>query len=183
VVAEHSSLSSALSIQGARSVRLVAVDTGATVWSKSTHDSALDGGLPEAVADMVTAAARVVLHTEEGSGLDDLVVSSLSWFHVLRLTQDKQAVHLLLDRRVANLSLARRELKALVSPPLPHRANAPQSVTFDVSLGIDAELTQELPRLQGGISVPDWFSQLADERFDADTSTLVRVLVGLRGLA
>jgi hypothetical protein len=55
---------------------------------------------------MVAAAARVVGHTEPGSGPDDLVLSSLSWFHVLRLTGDQQVVHLMLDRSTANLSLA-----------------------------------------------------------------------------
>lgn len=165
MVREHSSLRSALSIQGAHSVRVVAVETGATVWSQSSEVDGHDGGLPAAVADLLTAAARVVGHTDADAGLDDLVLSSLSWFHILRLTHDKQAVHLQLDRRVANLALARRELKAmvtLVSPPLPHRATAPPSVTLDLILDFD---------------VPDW---LSDEPFDADTPTLVRVLAGLR---
>jgi hypothetical protein len=181
-------LSRALNIQGARAVSVVALDSGAMVWSRSTRDHAgNDDVLGAGLADMVAAAARVVGHTELGSGLDDLVMSSLSWFHVMRLTGDQQVVHLLLDRSTANLSLARRELKTLVVAPLPQREVAQVSKPPDVPTNgaanesVPRHLTQEPMRLQGGMNIPEWLSQLADEPFDADTPTLERVLAGLRG--
>jgi hypothetical protein len=188
---EQQSLSRALNIQGARAVSVVALDSGAMIWSRSTRDHLDRGGnddvLGAGLADMVAAAARVVGHTELGSGLDDLVLSSLSWFHVLRLTGDQQVVHLLLDRGTANLSLARRELKTLVVPPLPQReatqAIEPPAVPTNGPANgtVPEHLTHDPMRLQGGMNIPDWLSQLADEPFDADTPTLERVLAGLRG--
>ena len=176
-------MSRALNIQGARAVSVVALDSGAMVWSRSTRDHLDDAGNDDALgaglADMVAAAARVVGHTELGSGLDDLVLSSLSWFHVLRLTGDRLVVHLLLDRSTANLSLARRELKTLVVPPLPQREADTAPVVPTNGAG-PKHLIHEPMRLQGEMDIPDWLSRLAEQPFDADTPTLERVLAGLR---
>jgi hypothetical protein len=102
--------------------------------------------------------------------------------------------HLILDRRVANLSLARRELKALVDATFqqPQLQSAPAPAAPVELLPIDlllphrtstkTEATIEEPRERGAPGLPTWLEQFAGQPFETDTHTIERVLAGLRGL-
>jgi hypothetical protein len=129
----HAALHRAIRILGASAVTLVAADTGATIWTLTAPDEpAADGAsvadVSGAVADLVDAAVAVVRLTEARHEFDDLVLSSDAWFHVLRLLpgadgadrpDDDCVVHLRLDRRRANLALARHELRAMTTDQRP----------------------------------------------------------------
>jgi hypothetical protein len=129
VIDEQPALRRALVIHGAQSISMVSLSTGTAIWSagapsmdavaagEADAEPEADQAVGGAVADLIGVAARMVGLTDGGALMDDLVLSSASWFHVLRVGGGPRlgpcVIHLMLDRRVANLALARRELKGL----------------------------------------------------------------------
>jgi hypothetical protein len=166
----HVALRRALAIQGAQSVRVVSLATGATVWSQTVEDRPdaddADPDLSGAVAALADLAARIVGLTDADPLFDDLVLSSFTRFHVLRLTMtgvEPHVVHLVLKRGVANLALARLELKSLAAAPAAERPGTralPAGPSKEIleavpepALPDDAEPPTELPHRTGAPAV------------------------------
>ncbi|GAA4688330.1 hypothetical protein [Phytohabitans rumicis] len=165
----------ALDIVGARAVTLIALDSRKPLRSHAV-DPLPDGeNVAEVAAALAETAAELVRLTD-GAGMDDLLVTGPAWFHLLRVVDGGWVAHLMLDRRVANLALARREFRALVnsatvqersrSPALPRRTPA-----------------ANLPRpASGPVEPSNWFATVAGEPYRTDARTLRRVRDGLRQL-
>jgi hypothetical protein len=115
----------ALRIPGARAVTVTAIDSRTPVWSSATDDQAPDddGDLAAMAAAMAETAAELVRRTDPSTMMDDLLVTSAAWFHVLRVVGapagGTRVAHLVLDRRVANLAMARRDFRKLLEPNGP----------------------------------------------------------------
>jgi hypothetical protein len=109
-------LAQALRISGALAVMLTSVESRTTLWSTSAGNGRDDTGVAVLGAAMAEAAAEMLRLGSGGgaSDLDDLLVTGPTSFHVLRLV-DGQVAHLVLDRRAANLAMARREFRHLVA--------------------------------------------------------------------
>ncbi|HKT05000.1 MAG TPA: hypothetical protein VJT31_36255 [Rugosimonospora sp.] len=179
-------LRGATRIPGARALSVVSLATGTVVWSwaggePAGTDGPGDGGGGDALGGVLTdialAAAHLVRVTDAGQPVDDLVLTSMSWFHVLRPVlagEAQHVVHLLLDRSVANLALARWELKALL------HAQAVPALVLPRRAGAVAVAPPRAAEPDGG--VPTWYAMFAGELFEDDTHTLNRVLAGLREL-
>jgi len=108
----------ALGITGARAVIVTAIDTRKPLRLAAV-DALPDGeSVAEMAAAMAETAVELVRLTDPDTAMDDLLVSSRGWFHVLRVVEDAGATgyvaHLLLDRREANLAMARREFRDLL---------------------------------------------------------------------
>ncbi|WP_432829187.1 hypothetical protein [Dactylosporangium sp. CA-092794] len=163
--------------------------TEAVVWSVTAEDPIADD-VVGVLTELVGVAARMVRLTDGADVLDDLVITSPAWFHVLRTAgaqgDDTHVVHLLLDRRSANLALARLELRTLVdaaaSAPEPVRAlpAAPQQPGLPHRSSRKATATR--PARSATAAVPAWLAQFAGETFEMDEEILDRVLAGLRRL-
>lgn len=160
----------ALDILGARAVTVTAIDTR-TLLRSHTVDGDPDGGsVAEIAAALAETAAELVRRTDPGTAMDDLLITGPTWFHLLRVVDEACVVHLMLDRRVANLALARREFRSLAesatveersrSPALPRRTPA-----------------AHMPPV--AFSEKQWF---AGVQYRADVQTLHRVRDGLRQL-
>ncbi|AGZ44751.1 hypothetical protein [Actinoplanes friuliensis] len=118
------SLENAVRIPGAYGVALIAAGTPALTW--------WTGGNPPAPAEVKAAAgvalsALALVRLNATDTLDDILITSTTAFHVLRLVRGEdgsdQVAHLMLRRAGANLAMARREFRALTEGPLP--ANRP----------------------------------------------------------
>src|SRR5690348_9564001 len=104
-------LTQALRISGASQVMLTAIESRTPVWSAGR---AREGAEVAALGAMVAeAAAEMVRLSTAGVEMDDLLVTSPTSFHVLRVI-DGQVAHLVLDRSAANLAMARREFRQIV---------------------------------------------------------------------
>ncbi|WP_432976583.1 hypothetical protein [Dactylosporangium sp. CA-233914] len=198
---EHAALRSVMRIQGARSVTVVSLATEAVVWSE-TAAQPIGADVAGAISQLVGVAARMVRLNDGAEVLDDLVITSPAWFHVLRIAAaqgDTQVVHLLLDRRSANLALARWELRTLLDtatlpalpeplPALPEPPGLPHR-TSNKAAGAQPPPQRPADRRDapasapGETAVPAWLAQFAGETFEMDIQTLDRVLAGLRRLA
>ncbi len=105
-------LAQALRISGASLILLTSIESRTTVWSAGrarvgADVAALGAAITEAAAEMVRLSAA-------GTEMDDLLVTSPANFHVLRVV-DGQVAHLVLDRGVANLAMARREFSQMIA--------------------------------------------------------------------
>jgi hypothetical protein len=108
-MSEH--LRQALRISGASLVMLTSIEDRTPVWSAGRVRS--DSDVAALGAVIAEAAAALVRLTTAGVDLDDLLVTSAANFHVLRVV-DGTVAHLVLDREVANLAMARREFRDVV---------------------------------------------------------------------
>lgn len=107
-------LENAVRIPGATAVALIAADGPALTWwaggrTPTEEESAAAAG--------VAASAAALVRLSEGGKLDDVLVTSASAFHVLRLVPgedgSEQVAHLMLRRAGANLAMARHEFRTL----------------------------------------------------------------------
>jgi hypothetical protein len=202
-------LREAMRIPGADSVTVISVTTRNQVWSRSVHRSNRDDTTVVAAVAIAAHAADLACLHDPDSQLDDLLVTTPRWFHLLRFTVgrdwDPQVVHLVLDRRVANLAMARIELKRLVVADRVVAGAVPPATEPAAKMkhpGQAGELPRREPgeRAQRGSAVaaapgavdvadenvdhrlPGWFGLLAGEPFVTDTPTLDRLIEGLREL-
>jgi hypothetical protein len=108
-------LEDAVRIPGATAVALIAADGPALTWwaggrTPTEEESASAAG--------VAGSAAALVRLSEGGKLDDVLVTSATAFHVLRLIPGEdgadQVAHLMLRRAGANLAMARHEFRTLV---------------------------------------------------------------------
>ncbi|MDR7276225.1 hypothetical protein [Catenuloplanes atrovinosus] len=108
-------LAEALRIPGARRVALVAEGASAPTWTSTPGgpEEPTDG--TATVAVVMVQAARELLRLTAGGDVDDLLLTSGEFFHVLRLVErpgrGAEVVHLTLRRSGANLAMARHEFR------------------------------------------------------------------------
>lgn len=139
--AERSPLAHALAIPGADAVALIAVEGRSLTWwagGRTPDDDAAAGALA-----LAEAARSLVRITDPDDELGDVLVTSASAFHVLRMIRsasgEPQVAHLTLRRGGANLAMARQEFKVLTeryvgesgSPPRQSAAGGPFAVPAD----------------------------------------------------
>lgn len=166
----------ALRIPGAQAVIVTAIETRRLLRSEAAESFAGGESVAEVAAALAETAVELVRRTGAGAAMDDLLVTAPTCFHVLRVFDGGGAAgdcvaHLVLDRRVANLAMARRDLRGLLSgrvraTDLPRRTPA-----------------ANLPRRIGRQGEPSaWFATVAETPFQADVRTLRRVRDGLRRL-
>jgi hypothetical protein len=107
-------LENAVRIPGATAVALIAADGPALTWwaggrTPTEEESASAAGVAESAAALVRLS--------EGGKLDDVLVTSATAFHVLRLVPGEDGselvAHLMLRRAGANLAMARHEFRIL----------------------------------------------------------------------
>jgi hypothetical protein len=161
----RASIADALGIPGARAVSLLDPDGPEVLWWAG------DG--PPGERAVAAAVALAMASTDLVNELGDVLVTSSTTFHVIRLvtTDPPFVAHLDLRRTGANLAMARHEFKALLEadwgaatdlpdPPLPRR-----------HLG-------ELPAEE---DTSDWLSLLG-QPYRTDDGVLDQILVALRRL-
>lgn len=197
-------LAQALRISGASLIMLTSIESRTTVWSAGrvrvgAEVAALGAAITEAAAEMVRLTA---VGSAGDAEMDDLLVTSPANFHVLRVV-DGQVAHLVLDRGVANLAMARREFRdmvtarAAVGPAVG--AVALEGEVLPASPVDLVPTDSDLPRLPQrradtaweddptayqatGPALPDWLRAAAEGPFTDDVHTLDRVVSGLRRL-
>jgi hypothetical protein len=197
-------LAQALRISGASLIMLTSIESRTTVWSAGRARAGADvAALGAAITE---AAAEMVRLTGAGVEMDDLLVTSPANFHVLRVV-DGQVAHLVLDRGSANLAMARREFRQMVtqrSAPAAPRSPDPvgEALVGEVlppSPAGPVPTDADLPRLpqrradagwqddpsayQATVpALPEWLRAAAQGPFVNDSQTLDRVVGGLRRL-
>jgi hypothetical protein len=168
------SLENAVRIPGAYGVALIAAGTPALTW--------WTGGNPPAPAEVKAAAgvalsALALVRLNATDTLDDILITSTTAFHVLRLVRGEdgsdQVAHLMLRRAGANLAMARREFRTLTEGPLP--ANRPGRHAKPPELEPAVGSTQPA-RAVSGLGWPD-------DRATADHRTAAPTLPGRHGPA
>ncbi|WP_157239292.1 hypothetical protein [Catenuloplanes japonicus] len=108
-------LAEALQIPGATRVALVAEGSSVPAWSSTPGgpDEPIEG--TATVAVVMVQAARELLRLTAGGDVDDVLLTSADYFHVLRLVEKPgrgtEVVHLTLQRSGANLAMARHEFR------------------------------------------------------------------------
>ncbi|MFC0526426.1 hypothetical protein [Phytohabitans kaempferiae] len=192
----------ALRITGARAVTVTAIDTRKPVRSETLQPFPERESVAEMAAAMVETAAELVRLTDADMAMDDLLVTSHSWFHVLRVVAGGYAggyvAHLLLDRRVANLAMARREFRDLLggapAPGGPEPTGIPEFLEEAPETPApreDGVLPRRTPSTTGpwdrhepqdGGDTPSWFARFAGQPFESDGRTVERVRDGLHRL-
>ncbi|GAA4691853.1 hypothetical protein [Phytohabitans rumicis] len=180
----------ALRITGARAVIVTAIETRTRLQMATVRDLPDGDSVTALAAGLAETAAELVRLTDSGSTMDDLVVTGPTWFHVLRTVRSQDAggcvAHLMLDRRTANLAMARREFRHLLDPAARGPARERASATAKPAAGA---LPRRTPAAPGPAAVaaphasPMWFTSLVGEPFEADRRTLRRVRDGLHRLA
>jgi hypothetical protein len=201
-------LPQAMQILGARSVAVFSLATGSRVWSVEESQPWVDEDAVVAAIEMIATAQRLVDRADPGSPVDELLAVDAAWFHVLHLLVEQDTgphvAHMLLDRGVANLALARREFRALVEaeravrresePPADHvgvtpidAATAPRATT-STSLPQRTATSPSRHETSTGDAQPSgkkplWLDHFAGRTFATDEHTLRRVLERLRQLS
>jgi hypothetical protein len=108
-------LEMALEIGGALSVAVFSIRDAAASWWAGGHEP--DGDDAVAAGALAGAAATLVRLTDPDDELGDILLTTTTAFHVLRVLDPEvggtQVAHLTLSRGAANLALARREFKTL----------------------------------------------------------------------
>ncbi|MFG1603625.1 hypothetical protein [Actinoplanes sp. NPDC049265] len=106
-------LEMALEIGGALSVAVFSIRDAAASWWAGGHEP--DGDDAVAVGALAGAAATLVRLVDPDDEMGDILLTTTSAFHVLRVLDPEvggtQVAHLTLSRGAANLALARREFK------------------------------------------------------------------------
>lgn len=181
----------ALAITGARAVIVTAIDTRKPLRLAAV-DALPDGeSVAEMAAAMAETAVELVRLTDPDTAMDDLLVTSAGWFHVLRVVEDADGgahvAHLLLDRREANLAMARREFRDLVggavpAPPEPE----PEPEIPAAAPAPPGALPRRTPSTTGPWErgtpegdAPSWFARFSGQPFESDGRTVERVRDGL----
>ena len=133
-------LENAVRIPGATAVALIAADGPALTWwaggrTPTEEESASAAG--------VAGSAAALVRLSEGGTLDDVLVTSATAFHVLRLVPgedgSEQVAHLMLRRAGANLAMARHEFRTLAE------AHAREASTATGRHTADPEPPPQLP--------------------------------------
>jgi hypothetical protein len=181
VTLERPPLRAALGIPGARAVSLLGPG-GAVPWWAGAEPP--DERVATAAVALATAAAGLVTASEPGDELGDVLLTSSTAFHVLRLVavSPLRVAHLTLRRAGANLAMARHEFKSLIDTYL-------KSPTDPTSLALappEPAMDGELPRRRGdpaedGPHLPDWLTLLG-QPYRTDEEALDQILVTLRHL-
>jgi len=113
----------ALRITGARAVIVTAIETRKPLRSATLESLPDRDSIAAMAAAIAETAAELVRLTDAGTTMDDLLVTSPGWFHVLQVVESEGSAgyvaHLLLQRREANLAMARREFRDLVRGAMP----------------------------------------------------------------
>jgi hypothetical protein len=200
---DRPSLPEALGIPGARSVSLLDPDGPSVLWW-----AGVDEPDEPRVAAVVTLASAATVLAGPVDEFGDAILTSADMFHVIRLVGDgtDHVAHLILSRAGANLAMARREFRMLVSgyagrprhaaeppPALSPRPPAPappdHSTPDDLSTPALPRRDREPERNEPTDSAaefpdvpPDWFSSLIQAPFANDETVLDRILVTLRNL-
>ncbi|BCB81422.1 hypothetical protein ACFQ1L_00315 [Phytohabitans flavus] len=180
---------------------VTAIDTRKPLWS-GTIDALPDReSIAEMAAAMAETAVELIRLTDPDTAMDDLLVTSRGWFHVLRVVEDTGAggyvAHLLLDRREANLAMARREFRELIGRVIPVPSEPIPEATEPETVGpetVELQLAGALPRRKPSTTgpwdrgtpqedpAPSWFAKYAGHPFESDGRTVERVRDGLHRL-
>jgi hypothetical protein len=163
---DHATLTHALRIPGAAAISVISVDRRTAIWTLTAGHTDDTTDFTARVAEVAGVANRLARAADGGSPLEDVLLIDPSRFHLLRVVDDADgaalAVHLILDRRVANLALARREFASVVDA--------------------HAATSHETPPDPAPWPATSWFDFFAEEPFANDDDTLERVLTALRRL-
>ncbi|GAA4437031.1 hypothetical protein GCM10023170_005850 [Phytohabitans houttuyneae] len=185
----------ALRITGARAVIVTAIDTRKPLRSATIEALPDAESVAEMAAAMAETAVELVRLTGADTAMDDLLVTSRGWFHVLRVVEGDDdggcVAHLLLDRREANLAMARRDFRELVGgavrvppEPVPEPA-APEAVELTLAGGLPRRTPSTTGPWDRGAQpegTPSWFAKFAGHPFDSGGRTVERVRDGLHRL-
>ena len=172
-------LESALGIPGAHAVSLLDPDGPTVLWWAGPE--APSGQHAATVVALASAAAGLVLLTEPGDELGDIILTSTDTFHVIRLIEDGtlRVAHLTLRRADANLAMARREFRQLIEG----HTNRPQRVAERPIL--PRRERADPPDVGADAAAPalttDW-SALINKPYATDDGVLDRILDALRSL-
>lgn len=138
-------LEMALDIGGALSVAVFSIRDAAASWWAGGHEP--DGDDAIAAGALAGAAAALVRLTDPDDEMGDILLTTTTAFHVLRMLDSAdggtQVAHLTLSRGAANLALARREFKVLTDRYLAGPEPEPP-----------AEGEKAEPRPQNGSALP-----------------------------
>jgi hypothetical protein len=181
-------LEMALEIGGARSVAVFSVRDAAASWWAGGHQP--DGDDAVAAGALAGAAAALVGLADPDDEMGDILLTTTSAFHVLRVLDPEvggtQVAHLTLSRGAANLALARREFKVLTDRYLAGPEPEPEPVVEPVN-------GSALPKRQrrNGLPaaafrdadvVPPGWLELVGQPYVNDESVLDRIIGTLRQL-
>ena len=182
----------ALEIGGALSVAVFSVRDAAASWWAGGHEP--DGDDAVAAGALAGAAATLVGLVDPDDELGDILLTTTSAFHVLRVLDPEvggtQVAHLTLSRGAANLALARREFKVLTDRYLaapepetpvekkaePHRQNG-SALPRRPRNGLPAAAFQERDDL-----VPPGWLELVGQPYVNDETVLDRIIGTLKQL-
>jgi hypothetical protein len=193
VTMDRPPLEEALGIPGARSVSLLDPEGPSVLW----WGGAAPPGEQQigAVVTLAAAAAGLVMLTEPGDELGDVLLTSADAFHVMRLVTDGplRVAHLTLRRTDANLAMARREFGALIEAYARRASSVPPAAAVAQIEAVPAPdpPARSLPRRSKadpdstekpfGDLPPGWLD-LMGQPYSADEGVLTRVLTTLRHL-
>jgi hypothetical protein len=172
-------LSSALGIPGARAVSLLDPEGPTVLWWAG--QAAPSEQQIATVVALTSAAAGLVLLTEPGDELGDIILTSSDTFHVIRLVEGDtlRVAHLTLRRADANLAMARREFRELIEGREKPRPAEPPTLPRRERAGIPQPPPPE--DTPAPTMPPDWFA-LINEPYSTDDGVLDRILDTLRNL-
>ncbi|WP_173158489.1 hypothetical protein [Phytohabitans suffuscus] len=192
---------------------MTAIDTRKPLRSATMEALPEGESIAQMAAAMAETAVELVRLTDMETAMDDLLVTSQRWFHVLRVIEGEGTggcvAHLLLDRREANLAMARRDFRELIDGAVPAptepvpvastpAAEAPRAATpappAAIPDAVELELAGTLPRRKPSTTgpwdrgtveedpAPSWFAKFAGHLFETDGRTVERVRDGLHRL-
>ncbi|GLZ01942.1 hypothetical protein [Actinoplanes sp. NBRC 103695] len=196
-------LEMALDIGGALSVAVFSIRDAAASWWAGGHEP--DGDDAIAAGALAGAAATLVRLTDPDDEMGDILLTTTTAFHVLRVLDPEdggtQVAHLTLSRGAANLALARREFKVLTDrylaepePPEPEPAPVERAPAQNGSAqNSSAQNGSALPRRRrNGIPaaafkerddvVPPGWLELVGQPYVSDDSALDRIIGTLKQL-
>lgn len=186
-------LEMALDIGGALSVAVFSIRDAAASWWAGGHEP--DGDDAIAAGALAGAAATLVRLTDPDDEMGDILLTTTTAFHVLRVLDPEdggtQVAHLTLSRGAANLALARREFKVLTDrylaepePPEPEPAPVTKTPAQNGSAlprrrrnGIPAAAFKE----RDDVVPPGWL-ELVGQPYVNDDSALDRIIGTLKQL-
>ena len=123
---EQRRLQEALGIPGARAVSLLDPDGPTVLWWAGAGPP--DEQEATAVVALAASAAGLVMLSEPGDELGDVLLTSGDAFHVVRLVEDEslRVAHLTLRRAGANLAMARQQFRTLLDAYAKNRLPEPE---------------------------------------------------------
>lgn len=176
------SFEKALAIGGAVSVAVFMTGPGGDepVWSAGTREA---GAADAAAASVLAgAAATLVGLAEPGDGLGDILLTTTTSFHVLRMLGPQgvttRVAMLTLNRGSANLALARTEFKTITE----QAGDVPSSNGSSLPRRTVADRLIEAPDDDADDIVPPGWLAMVGQPYVTDESVLDRIIGSLRHL-